>query len=260
MTHNLTKRFPPTGVVCSDLNESSSDRDHINGKIHCVAIQQATISLTEAIQPGDVKHFSGDRYSQEYYGIPWMFGFDPGVLRKVVIKDTQLVSEEAFMHPGWFSTTLYTADPRELFNQEGYFAIYQVYAGYHRDLICRRQYLSFRDHENRILTDKQLPQTAGFYGLVPSLQDTREQFDAVSLLLHPFDSLVPGISGLPLLVECFHCMALSFLDVIGALGECNASVVHVSVVVDGSKKMMLPRLGQAWLLLRLYTATGRRHG
>jgi hypothetical protein len=32
------------------------------------------------------------------------------------------------------------------------------YAGYHRDFICRRQYLSFREHENRILTDKQLPQ------------------------------------------------------------------------------------------------------
>ena len=131
---------------------------HINGEIRMVAIQQATISLTEAIQPGDVKHFSGDRYTSEYYGIPWMFGFDPGVLRKVVIKDTQLISEEAFIHPGWFTTMLYTADPRELFNQEGYSAIYQVYAGYHRDLICRRQYLSFRDHENRILTDKQLPQ------------------------------------------------------------------------------------------------------
>lgn len=131
---------------------------HIDGEIRMVAIQQATISLTEAIQPGDVKHFSGDRYTLEYYGIPWMFGFDPGVLRKVVIKDTQVISEEAFIHPGWFTTMLYTADPRELFNQEGYSAIYQVYAGYHRDFICRRQYLSFREHENRILTDKQLPQ------------------------------------------------------------------------------------------------------
>ncbi|MCU0536287.1 MAG: carotenoid oxygenase family protein [Hydrococcus sp. Prado102] len=131
---------------------------HIDGTIGCVAIQQATISLTEAIQPGDVKHFSGDRYSEKYYGIPWMFGFDPGVLRKVVIKDAQLIGEEAFIHPGWFNTMLYTADPRELGDREGYSAIYQVYAGYHRDLICRRQYLRFRDHENRILTDKQLPQ------------------------------------------------------------------------------------------------------
>ncbi len=131
---------------------------HIDGEIPMVAVQQATISLTEAIQPGDVKHFSGDRYTSEYYGIPWMFGFDPGVLRKVVIKDTQLISEEAFIHPGWFTTMLYTADPRELFAREGYSAIYQVYAGYHRDLVCRRQYLSFREHENRIFTDKQLPQ------------------------------------------------------------------------------------------------------
>jgi hypothetical protein len=131
---------------------------HIDGAIQLVAIQQATISLTEAIQPGDVKHFSGESYSAEYYGIPWMFGFDPGVLHKVVIKDAQLMSEEAFIHPGWFSTTLYTADPRELYSQEGYSAIYQVYAGYHRDLISRRQYLSCRERENRILTNEQLPQ------------------------------------------------------------------------------------------------------
>jgi hypothetical protein len=131
---------------------------HIDRKIHCVAIQQATISLTEAIQPGDVRHFSGDRYSQEYYGIPWMFAFDPGVLRKVVIQDAQLISQEAFIHPGWFTTMLYTADPRELLTEKGYSAIYQVYAGYHRDLLSRRQYLSFRDHENRILKDEQLPQ------------------------------------------------------------------------------------------------------
>ena len=131
---------------------------HIDGKIHLVAIQQATISLTEAIRPDDIKHFSGDSYSREYYGIPWMFAFDPGVLRKVVIQDAQLLSEEAFIHPGWFCTTLYTADPRELFSHNGYSAIYQVYIGYHRDLLCRRQYCSFRDHENRILTDAQLPQ------------------------------------------------------------------------------------------------------
>ena len=135
---------------------------HINeDEIHMVAIQQATISLTEAIKPGDVRHFTGEPYTKkekEYFGIPWMFAFDPGVLRKVVIKDAQLMSEQAFIHPGWFTTTLYTADPREFSKREGYSAIYQVYAGYHRDLICRRQYLSFRDQENRMLTDEQLPQ------------------------------------------------------------------------------------------------------
>ena len=155
-----------------------------DGSIKMVAIQQPTISLTEAIEPGDVKHFSGESYSNEdkyknclenilegisslfqdkrpneYYGIPWMFGFDPGVLRKVVIKDAQIIKEQAFIHPGWFSTTLYTADPRELKTQAGYSAIYQVYAGYYRDLISRRQYLTFRDHENRYLTDEQLPET-----------------------------------------------------------------------------------------------------
>lgn len=132
---------------------------HIDNKIHFVAVQQGTISLTEAIQPDDVRHFSGESYSEKYYGIPWMFAFDPGVLRKVVIQDdAQLISEEAFIHPGWFTTMLYTADPRELFTQKGYSAIYQVYAGYHRDLVCRRQYLSFRDRENRILKDEELPQ------------------------------------------------------------------------------------------------------
>lgn len=151
-----------------------------DGSIKMVAIQQPTISLTEAIEPDDVKHFSGnsyceedkygnyldrmmsfflDRQNNEYYGIPWMFGFDPGVLRKVVIKDAQVIEEEAFIHPGWFSTTLYTADPRELKTQAGYSAIYQVYAGYYRDLISRRQYLTFRDDENRYLTDEQLPET-----------------------------------------------------------------------------------------------------
>lgn len=129
----------------------------IEQKTYCVAVQQATISLTEAIKPNDVKHFSGDRYSSEYHGIPWMFAFDPGVLRKVVIQDAQLIGQEVFIHPGWFATMLYTADPRELFDSKGYSAIYQVYAGYHQDLICRRQYLSFRDHPNRILTDEQLP-------------------------------------------------------------------------------------------------------
>lgn len=130
----------------------------IDGKIYCVAVQQATLSVSEAIKPRDVKHFSGDRYTREYYGIPWMFGFDPGVLRKVAIKDAQVVEEESFIHPGWFSTTLYTADPREQFSPQGYSAIYQVYAGYHRDLLSRRQYKCFRDHPNRVLTDEQLPE------------------------------------------------------------------------------------------------------
>ena len=130
---------------------------HIEGKIYCVAVQQATISVSEAIKPDDVKHFNGDRYSAEYCGIPWMFAFDPGVLRKVIISEDRLVGESAFIHPGWFSTTLHTADPREQFADRGYSAIYQAYAGYHRDLICRRQYLSFRDRENRILTDDELP-------------------------------------------------------------------------------------------------------
>jgi carotenoid cleavage dioxygenase-like enzyme len=129
---------------------------HIDEKIYLVAIQQATISLTEAIEKNDVKHFSGENYSLEYYGIPWMFAFDPGVLRKLVIRDAQLISEQAFIHPGWFSTTLYTVDPREF--EQGYTAIYQIYVGYHRDLICRRQYIDFRDHENRILQDAELPQ------------------------------------------------------------------------------------------------------
>ena len=129
----------------------------IEQKIYCVAVQQATISLTEAIKPSDVKHFSGDRYTSEYYGIPWMFAFDPGVLRKVIIQDAQLIAQEVFIHPGWFATMLHTADPRELFDSRGYSAIYQVYAGYYQDFICRRQYLSFRDHQNRILTDEQLP-------------------------------------------------------------------------------------------------------
>ncbi len=137
------------------------------GNINLVAVQQATISVSEAIKSNDVKHFNGDRYEPEYHGIPWMFAFDPGVLRKVKIKvndnkedrveEVRLIDEEILIHPGWFSTTLHTADPREQFTTQGYSAIYQVYAGYHRDLICRRQYLSFRDHHNRILSDRQLP-------------------------------------------------------------------------------------------------------
>ena len=150
------------------------------GAIKLVAIQQATISLTEAIEPGDIRHFTGESYREEdkygnflnriisssrdkqnnqYYGIPWMFGFDPGVLRKVVIKDCRVIEQQAFIHPGWFNTMLYTADPRELHTPRGYSAIYQVYAGYYQDLISRRQYLTFRDHKNRVLTDEQLPQT-----------------------------------------------------------------------------------------------------
>lgn len=136
----------------------------IDGQTTCVAIQQATLSLTDTIEPDDIMHFSGEAYTTndkldgKYVGIPWMLGFDPGVLRKVVIKDDQVLSEQAFIHPGWFSTTLYTADPRECSTQTGYSTIYQVYAGYVRDLICRRQYMDFRDHPNRILTDKELPQ------------------------------------------------------------------------------------------------------
>jgi carotenoid cleavage dioxygenase-like enzyme len=134
--------------------------DH-EGKVNLIAIQQATTSVSEAIRPDDVRHFTGDRYTQEYHGIPWMFAFDPGVLRKIIIQEdaeqAQVISQEAFIHPGWFTTMLYTADPRELYDPQGYSAIYQGYAGYHRDLVCRRQYLSFRDHENRILTDAQLP-------------------------------------------------------------------------------------------------------
>jgi carotenoid cleavage dioxygenase-like enzyme len=130
---------------------------HIESKIYCVAVQQATLSLTECIKPNDVRHFGGDRYTEEYYGIPWMFAFDPGVLRKVIIQDDQLMGQEIFIHPGWFTTMLYTADPTELDTPGGYSAIYQIYAGYHQDLICRRQYLSFRDHPNRLLIDEQLP-------------------------------------------------------------------------------------------------------
>ena len=130
--------------------------EHDREKVSLVAVQQATISVSEAIKPDDVTHFSGKKYTPEYCGIPWMFAFDPGVLRKVIIQDARLIDQEVFIHPGWFSTTLHTADPRQLFDPKGYDAIYQVYAGYHQDLICRRQYLSFRDHENRILTDEQL--------------------------------------------------------------------------------------------------------
>lgn len=130
---------------------------HHNGNIQMVAVQQGTISLTQSLEPSDVNHFTGQRYSSEYWGIPWMFGFDPGVLRKVVIGDGQLIQEEALIHPGWYSTMLYAADPREQFTDSGYSAIYQGYAGYWRELICRRQYLAFRDHPNRVLTDKQVP-------------------------------------------------------------------------------------------------------
>ncbi|MBD2128931.1 carotenoid oxygenase family protein [Microcoleus sp. ZQ-A2] len=130
---------------------------HNDGNIQMVAVQQGTISLTQSLEPSDVMHFTGKPYSEEYWGIPWMFGFDPGVLRKVAIGDGQVIQEEAFIHPGWYSTMLYTADPREQFTASGYSAIYQGYAGYWRDLICRRQYLAFRDHPNRILTDKKLP-------------------------------------------------------------------------------------------------------
>jgi len=54
-----------------------------------------------------------------------MFSFDPGVLRKVVIEDARVMSEQAFIHPGLFCTSLYTADPRE--SEQGYSAVYQIY-------------------------------------------------------------------------------------------------------------------------------------
>ena len=82
-----------------------------------------------------------------------------GFYVKIVInEDAQLVSEEAFIHPGWYTTVLYTADPRELKEEKGYSAIYQVYGGFQRDLVCRRQYMSFRDHGTRVFTDEQIPQ------------------------------------------------------------------------------------------------------
>jgi hypothetical protein len=84
--------------------------------------------------------------------------FDPGVLRKVVIQvqDAQIIGKpQAFIHPGWFSTSLFTVDPREF--EKGYTAIYQVYLGYLRDFISRRQYMDFRDQKQRILSDEDLP-------------------------------------------------------------------------------------------------------
>ncbi|MFM7787416.1 MAG: carotenoid oxygenase family protein, partial [Microcystis panniformis] len=51
----------------------------INGQIQIVAIQNATISLTEAIEKDDIQHFTGQSYPPEYHGIPWMFSFDVGV-------------------------------------------------------------------------------------------------------------------------------------------------------------------------------------
>ncbi|MGV2390770.1 MAG UNVERIFIED_CONTAM: hypothetical protein LVR29_28975 [Microcystis novacekii LVE1205-3] len=77
------------------------------------------------------------------------------MLRKVVIEDARVMSEQAFIHPGWFCTSLYTADPREL--EQGYSAVYQIYLGYVRELICRRQYMDCRDQSNRILSDAELP-------------------------------------------------------------------------------------------------------
>ncbi len=130
---------------------------HQDGNIHMVAVQQATISLTEALEPNDVNHFTGERFSKEVWGMPWMFAFDPGVVRKVVIRDAKLISEQAFIHPGWYSTMLYASDPREQFTPTGYSTIYQGYAGFYPELICRRHYLEFRDHPNRLVSDEQLP-------------------------------------------------------------------------------------------------------
>ncbi|WP_035139550.1 carotenoid oxygenase family protein [Fischerella sp. PCC 9605] len=131
------------------------------GHIQLCAIQQSTLGLTQAIEDDDINHFTGQRFQPEFWGIPWMFAFDPGILRKVTIKvepqDTRTLNTETFIHPGWWSTQLFTADPREQFSAEGYSAIYQVYGGFYRDLLSRRQYLQFRDDLNRILVDEEIP-------------------------------------------------------------------------------------------------------
>jgi hypothetical protein len=134
---------------------------HIDGEIRCFAVQLSTTSITEAIEPGDTNHFTGKPFPRDYWGIPWMFSFDPGTMRKVRIKvdgEDPIAQAETFIHPGWWATALYAADPREQFTAEGYTAIYQGYLGFPRDLISRRQYLEFRDHPNRILEDKDIPQ------------------------------------------------------------------------------------------------------
>lgn len=134
----------------------------VDGEIRFFAVQLSTTSITEAIEPGDTNHFTGERFPREYWGIPWMFSFDPGTMRKVAIKvdsEDPIARAETFIHPGWFATALYAADPREQFAPGGYTAIYQGYLGFPRDLISRRQYLGFRDHPNRILKDEDLPQT-----------------------------------------------------------------------------------------------------
>ena len=132
----------------------------VDNKITLIAIQQATTSYSETIQENDVKEINGESYPSSYWGKPWLFGFHPGVLRKVIISDAKKIEEEeVFIHPGWFSATVHTADPREKFTKSGYFAIYQGYLGYDREFICRRQYQSFRNDSNRIISaDKQLPE------------------------------------------------------------------------------------------------------
>ena len=132
----------------------------VDNKITLIAIQQATTSYSETIQENDVKESDGQTYPSSYWGTPWIFGFHPGVLRKVIISDAKKIEEEVFIHPGWFSANVHTADPRETFTQSGYFAIYQGYIGYDREFISRRQYQSFRNDSNRIIsTDKQLPES-----------------------------------------------------------------------------------------------------
>ena len=135
---------------------------HIDGEIRFFAVQLSTTSLTEAIEPGDINHFTGKPFTPDYYGIPWMFSFDPGTMRKVAIKvdcpESQTQAEK-FVHPGWWATALFTADPREQFTEQGYSAIYQGYLGFPRNLISRRQYLQFRDDTNRLLQDTELPKT-----------------------------------------------------------------------------------------------------
>jgi len=127
--------------------------------IQLCAIQQSTISLTEAIQKGDINHFTGKPFERKYYGIPWMFGFEPGILRQVKIRvdpnDTGVDEIQTFVHPGWWCTQLSASDSQEQLESNGYSAIYQGYGGFSRDLLSRRQYLEFRDHPNRYLNDKE---------------------------------------------------------------------------------------------------------
>ncbi|MDJ0718139.1 MAG: carotenoid oxygenase family protein [Prochloraceae cyanobacterium] len=130
----------------------------IDNKLFAIAIQQATIDNLQTIQPGDVIEYNGKAYTKDYYGIPWMFAFAPGVLRKIVIRAEKLISEEVFTHPGWFTASFHTADPRELYSENGYSAIFQVYAGMPREFISRRQYQNLRFAPNKVIKSESLPQ------------------------------------------------------------------------------------------------------